>query len=115
LSFLSEVQADCLEAERDLGLAYMIWRGNSYPVAQSTVRRGATLIIGGKEEEIKLTLRVRYSGTTSGGRVWEFTTDEGGKPKQGELVIYKDITYRIAQVNNAHEAFLEIDLMSRNR
>lgn len=109
--FLTEVQRDCQEAERDLGSATMLWSGNSYPVAASLIRRGAMLVIGGKEVEIKLTLRVRYSGITSAGRAWEFTT----LPKQGERVTHKDTIYRIAQVNNAHETFIEIDLMDVNR
>lgn len=113
MSFLSEVQRDCLEAERDLGGATMRWNEASYPTAQSTVRRGATLVIGGKEVEIKLTLRVRYSGITAGGRTWEFEPDT--MPRQGERVHYKNKDYRIAQVNNAHETFLEIDLIDVNR
>lgn len=113
MSFLSEVQRDCIEAERDLGGASMRWDGALYPVAQSTVRRGATLVIGGKEVEIKLTLRVRYSGMTTDGRSWEFTADT--MPKQGQQVEYKAKNYRIAQVNNAHETFLEIDVIDVNR
>lgn len=111
MSFLDEVRQDCLEAESDLGSATMNWSGTSYPVAATLTRRGAILVIGGKEVEIRLTLRVRMSGNRSGGGSWEFTD----LPKQGELVIYKDTTYRIAQVNRAHTSFLEIDLMDRNR
>jgi len=106
--FLDEVRADCEEAETDLGGKTMTWSGGSYPVAPSLIRRGAVLVVGGKEVEIKLTLRVRFAGTG-----WEFTGET--LPKQGQLVTYGARSYRIAQVNNAHEAFMEIDLMDNNR
>ena len=109
--FLDEVAADCLEAETDLGGFTATWNGSSYPCASSLVRRGAVLIIGGKEVEIKLTLRIRYEGTRANGLAWEFTT----LPKQGERVVFKSINYRIAQVSNAHESFIELDLMDVNR
>jgi len=111
MSFLDDVKADCTEAETDLGSRVMTWNSFDYPAAASTIRRGAVLVIGGKEVEIKLTLRVRYDGTKSNGQTWEFTT----LPKQGELVTYESIAYRIAMVNNAHSTFLEIDLADRNR
>ncbi len=113
--FLDEVANDCQEAETDLGGRSMAWNGATYPVAGTLVRRGAVLVIGGKEVEIKLTLRVRYAGTRAGGQTWTFDT----LPKQGERVSYPTsgttIEYRIAQVNNAHDTFLEIDLMDINR
>ncbi len=109
--FLDEIAADCIEAETDLGAKTMVWSDVSYPVASTLVRRGAVLVIGGKEVEIKLTLRVRYEGTRSNGLTWEIAT----LPKQGEKVVFNSITYRIAQVNNAHNAFLELDLMDNNR
>lgn len=111
--FLDEVTEDCREAETDLGGKTMTWSGGNYPVAPSLVRRGAVLVVGGKEVEIKLTLRVRWSGTKTSGQPWEFSTD--AMPKQGQLVGYGSQNYRIVQVNNAHEAFLEIDLMDANR
>lgn len=113
MSFLDDVKADCLEAESDLGNRVMTWNGFNYPAAPSTVRRGAILVIGGKEVEIKLTLRVRYDGTKSNGQTWDFGAAD--LPKHGELVTFNSIVYRIAQVNNAHSTFLEIDLMDRNR
>lgn len=108
--FLDEIAADCLEAETDLGAKTMVWSGSTYPCASTLVRRGAVLVIGGKEVEITLTLRVRYTGIRNGA-TWELTT----LPKQGERVVFNSITYRIAQVNNAHSAFLELDLMDNNR
>lgn len=110
-SFLDEVASDLSEAETDLGGEMMTWNAQRYPVAASLVRRGAVLVVGGKEIEIKLTLRVAYEGRTTAGRDWEFST----LPKHGERVTFNDINYRIAQVNNAHSAFLEIDLMDANR
>ena len=108
--FLDEVAADCVEAETDLGAQTVTWNGAIYPCASTLVRRGAVLVIGGKEVEIKLSLRVRYTGTRA-GVTWELTT----LPKQGERVIYKSITYRIAQVSDAHGAFVELDLAEVNR
>jgi len=108
--FLDEVASDCVEAETDLGAQTVTWNGAIYPVASTLVRRGAVLVIGGKEVEIKLSLRVRYTGTRA-GITWELTT----LPKQGERVIYKSITYRIAQVIDAHGAFVELDLAEINR
>jgi len=55
--------------------------------------------------------KVDLDGTKSNGQTWEFTT----LPRQGETVTFSSIVYRIAQVNNAHSTFLEIDLMDRNR
>lgn len=121
--FLDQVQADCLEAETDLGSRLMVWTsqtpgttgsGLTYPVAPTLIRRGAVLVVGGKEVEIKLTLRVRFAGTRASGQAWEFDT----LPKQGDRVTYPSTSgtdYRIAQVNNAHGAFLEIDLTDVNR
>ena len=111
--FLDEVAADCQEAETDLGSKTMVWFEKTYTVAPSLIRRGSVLVIGGKEVEIKLTLRVRWAGVSSSGRVWEFTSDE--MPKAGEKVYFAPKYYRIAQVNDAHGAFLEIDLMDANR
>jgi hypothetical protein len=117
--FLDEVQTDCLEAETDLGGKTLAWaaRGESpltYPGASTTLKRGATLVIGGKEVEITLTVRVRWSGTTATGRAWSFgeMTD---LPKQGDRITWGGKPYRIAQVTNAHDTFLEIDLMDVNR
>lgn len=111
--FLDEVMADCEEAETDLGGKTMTWREGVYPVAPSLIRRGAMLVVGGKEVEIKLTLRVRWSGTSTDGGTWSLDAD--ALPKQGQTLVYGGKTYRIAQVNNAHEAFIEIDLMDNNR
>ena len=108
--FLDEIAADCVEAETDLGAQTMTWNGLIFPCASTLVRRGAVLVIGGKEVEIKLTLRVRYTGTRA-GVTWELET----LPKQGERVVFKSVSYRIAQVSSAHEAFIEIDLMDVNR
>lgn len=113
MSFLDDVKADCLEAEADLGNRTMLWSGFSYPVAQSTIRKGAVLLVGGREVEIKLTLRVRYDGTKPSGQTWDFSLAD--LPKHGDIVHYLGTDYRIAQVNNAHSTFLEIDLADRNR
>lgn len=113
--FLDEVAADCAEAENDLGLPVMVWNSQSITCAATLTKRGAVLVIGGKEVEIALTLRVRWSGTNAAGREWEFTTAENGMPKAGERVNYKGKNYRIAAVNDAHGAFLEIDLIDVNR
>ncbi len=111
--FLDEVAEDCKEAETDLGGRTMVWAEKTYTVAPSLIRRGAVLVIGGKEVEIKLTLRVRWSGTNADGVAWAFTADD--MPKAGEKVYYAPRNYRIAQVNDAHGAFLELDLMDANR
>jgi hypothetical protein len=44
---------------------------------------------------------------------WEFTAD--AMPKEGQDVTYGGKTYRIAQVNDGHQSFLEILLMDANR
>ena len=115
--FLNEVAADCAEAEADLGLPVMVWnngtRNVSATVAATLTKRGAVLVIGGKEVEITLTLRVRWTGTNAAGVAWEFT--EAVKPKAGERLTYKGKPYRIAQVSDAHGAFLEIDVIDVNK
>lgn len=108
--FLDEVSADCLEAETDLGGKLMTWNGDDYPCAASLVMRGSSLIVGGREVELRITLRVRRSGSFD-GRTWTFTSF----PKHGDRVTYGGTDYRIALVDNAHEAFLQIHLMDVNR
>lgn len=111
--FLDEVAADCVEAEADLGGYSMNWSGVAYPAAATTLKRGAVLVIGGKEVEITITLRVRWTGTNAAGVQWEWTADT--MPKTGDKVTWKGKTYRIAAVNNAHETFVEFDLIDANR
>lgn len=111
--FLDEVAEDCKDSESDLGSRKMVWKEVTCIVAPSLIRRGSMLVIGGKEVEIKLTLRVRWSGTNDAGVVWEFTTS--AMPKAGEKVYYLTKSYRIAQVNDAHGVFMEIDLIDDNR
>lgn len=111
--FLDEVAGDCTEAENDLGLPVLVWNGQSITCAATLTKRGAILVIGGKEVEISLTLRVRWSGTNAAGRPWELTADT--LPKSGDRVTYKGKPYRIAQVSDAHGAFVEIDLIDTNR
>lgn len=111
--FLNEVRQDCTEAETDLGGRTMVWLGKTYPVAPTVVRRGRTLIVGGHEVDITATLRVRWEGTNSAGTAWEFTAE--AMPRSGDLLNYGGKTYRIAQVNDGHQSFLEILLMDTNR
>ena len=108
--FLKEVAADCVEAESDLGEKTMVWMQLHYPVASTLLRRGSVLVVGGREVTITMTLRVRYAGIRNGA-TWEFVV----LPKSGERVNYGGKDYRIAQVNNAHSAFLELDLMDVHR
>ncbi len=115
--FLDEVAADCAEAENDLGLPVMVWNDGeknvTATVAATLTKRGAVLVIGGKEVEIALTLRVRWSGTNAAGTEWEFTAEL--MPKAGQRVTYKGKPYRIAQVSDAHGAFMEIDVIDPNK
>lgn len=109
--FLDGVAEDCKEAERDLGTALgprtVTWDGADYDCAPSLIRRGTFVVIGGREEEIKLTLRVRNKGVD-----WDF---RDAIPKSGQRVVYGLVPYRILQVNQAHGAFMEWDLGSINR
>lgn len=102
-----------MAAETDLGGKTMVWLGGTYPVAPTVVRRGRTLIVGGFEVDITATLRVRWEGTNGSGVAWEFTAD--AMPKAGQDVTYGGKTYRIAQVNDGHQSFIEILLMDANR
>lgn len=115
--FLNEVAEDCRAAEEDLGQPTMVWhdgtRNVTATVAGTLTKRGAILVIGGKEVEITLTIRVRWSGTNAAGVAWLFT--EAVKPKSGDRITHKGKPYRIAQVGDAHGAFLEIDLIDVNR
>jgi len=110
--FLDEVSDDCLEAETDLGEKTMVWNGDEYPVAPSLVARNTTLVVGGREVEIRITLRVRVSGKWDGG-TWAFQPQS--MPKHGQRVTYGGIDYRIAAVDNGHETILQIHLMDVNR
>lgn len=102
MSFLSEVKADCLEAETDLGAKTAIVNGITYSVAATLTRRDTILVIGGQEVEIKLTLRIRW-------------TEGDTLPAAGQRVTFNSVIYRIAQVSNAHFAFLEIACTEVNR
>ena len=106
MSFLDEIREDCAEAESDLGNQSLTWNGTDYPCAQSTLRRGETLIVGGKDVEIRFTVRVRVRGDG-----WVLNPI----PKSGQRATYQSKEYRIGNVNDAHRAFVEIDLIDPNR
>lgn len=109
--FLNEIAEDCKAAEADLGTdtgpRVVTYLDVDYECAPSLIRRGTTVVVGGREVEIRLTLRIRNKGDD-----WNFASSP---PKSGATVIYQTVTYRIAQVNHAHGAFMEWDLMDANR
>ena len=112
-NFLDDIAEDCKEAENDLAIGngdpqFVEWNGGEYDCAPSLIRRGTMIVIGGREVEIKLTLRVRHKGDG-----WDFAM---AVPKSGDLVVLNGVeNYRIAQVDRANGAFMQLDLMSPNR
>ena len=111
MNFLDEIAEDCKIAETDLGSATVTYNEVEYPAAATLIRRGTTVIIGGREVDIKLTLRVRNKGENEDG-AYNFGQTP---PKSGDKVTFQAVTYRIATVNHAHGAFMEWDLIDAAR
>ena len=88
------------------GSPQFTWLGRLYDCNVNTIRRGASLIVGGFEQEMALTLIVSIptlAGATS-------------QPTAGKLVVYSGVNYRVARVSTAPGgSHYEIDLMSPNR
>ena len=102
---------DCIadgnaEAEFDLDSPVFMWNGEEYGCAPSTTRRGNTLVIGGSEVDIKLTLDVRLKTDD-----WTIST----LPKSGERVKFSGVEYRILDVVSKHGATMELVLGDVNR
>lgn len=87
-----------------LGNPTFVWGATRFPCAPSSLRRGLTVIVGGAEVEISLTLFVEKSALP-------------GKPAEGNTkFVYNGKTYRVLSVTeSASGSHYEIDLGDPNR
>lgn len=85
------------------GSPVFIWLGNTYACSVSTERRGAVVVVGGKEAVIGLTLIVRQSVLSGAASL----------PSEGKIVMHAARTFRVlTRAATAGGATYEFDLGS---
>ena len=113
MSIRTELQRALKELERDIESPECTFRGEDYPCSISTLERGTTLVIGGKEVDIVFALRIRKAGKLANGAPYAFTAETA--PKDGNTLSYDGITYRIARADDTVGAFIMLHLTSINK
>lgn len=127
MSIKDEIQADLEELEGDIGeVPTITFQAKTYPCIPSTLKRGLTVVVGGRQEEISLTVYIRKNAmpvpvsVSTVGTTADTTSLTGDNstipPQSGQKLTHKLKAYKVLAVGDPPaSSHWEIDLGSINR